>query len=154
MENEIELRPILKLSGSGEVYKAFGDEITILISGAESGGKFTMFVDKTMPGDGPPLHYHENEDECFFVLEGTAEFYKDGKWIQAPVGASAFMPKGAVHTFRNSGDIPLKLLVHASPSGFEIFFSRCAEEFKKTAGPDMQRIMQISAEHGIHFVNP
>ena len=147
-----ELMPVINPSGKGAVYKAFGDEITILISGAESGGKFTMFVDLTQPGGGPPLHYHENEDEVFFVLEGKAEFYKDGEWIAAAAGTSAFMPRGCVHTFRNCGDVPLKLLVHASPSGFEIFFSRCAEEFKKPSGPDMQRIMQISAEHGIHFV--
>ena len=147
-----DIKPLINSNNHGAIYKAFGDEIRLLISGAESGGKFTLFVDTTPPGGGPPLHYHENEDECFYVLEGKAEFYKDSQWIAASAGSSAFMPKGCVHTFRNCGDVALKLLVHASPAGFEIFFSRCAEEFKNPNGPDMQRIMQISAEHGINFV--
>jgi hypothetical protein len=44
------------------------------------------------------------------------------------------------------------VLVSMSPAGFETFFSRCAEEFVKPGGPAMQRIVEISAEHGIYFV--
>jgi hypothetical protein len=43
------------------------------------------------------------------------------------------------------------MLITTAPSGFETFFTRCATEFANPAGPDMQRIMEISAEHGIHF---
>jgi hypothetical protein len=64
-----------------------------------------------------------------------------------------FMPRGVVHSFRNPGSTPLRMLVHTAPSGFEVFFSRCADEFAKPGPPDMQRIMAISAEHGIFFVN-
>jgi hypothetical protein len=39
-----------------------------------------------------------------------------------------------------------------TPSGFEKFFARCAEEFAKTDNPDMSRIIEIGREHGIHFV--
>ena len=35
--------------------------------------------------------------------------------------------------------------------GIEIFFARCAEEFAKPSGPDMDRIIQISREHGIEY---
>ena len=28
------------------------------------------------------------------------------------------------------------------------------EEFQKPGGPDMVQIFEISAEHGIHYVNP
>ena len=37
--------------------------------------------------------------------------------------------------------------------GFEVLFARCAKEFAKPIPPDMSRIVAISAEHGIHFVN-
>jgi hypothetical protein len=39
-----------------------------------------------------------------------------------------------------------------TPSGFEKFFARCAEEFAKPGGPNMPRIIEIGVEHGIHFV--
>jgi hypothetical protein len=43
------------------------------------------------------------------------------------------------------------MLLSTIPAGFDLFFSRCAEEWAKDGGPDMARIFQIAAEHGIHF---
>jgi mannose-6-phosphate isomerase-like protein (cupin superfamily) len=137
----------------GRVIRAFGDEITVHLGAAETGGKYTMFTDVTPPGGGPPPHYHQNEDEWFFVLEGRAEFFKDNVWIEVPVGTAVFTPRGVVHAFRNPGDKPLRQLIQTAPSGFETFFARCAEEFAKPGPPDMKRIIEISTEHGIHFVN-
>ena len=137
----------------GRVIRAFGDEITVHLSAAETDGKYTLFTDVTPPGGGPPPHYHLNEDEWFFVLEGHAEFFRDNVWAEVPVGTAIYIPKGVVHTFRNRGDKPLRMLLQTSPSGFENFFARCAEEFAKPGPPDMKRIIEISAEHGIHFVD-
>jgi hypothetical protein len=44
------------------------------------------------------------------------------------------------------------MLVHTSPSGFEVFFARCAAEFAKPGPPDMSRLVEIAGEYGIHFV--
>ena len=134
------------------VLRAFGEEVTIYLGGAETGGQFTSFVEITPPGGGPPPHYHKNEDEWFFPLEGRVEFLLDGTWNEVPMATSVFVPRGTVHTFRNPGELPLKMLIHTSPAGFETFFERCAEEFAKPGPPDMDRIVGISAEHGIHFV--
>ena len=60
--------------------------------------------------------------------------------------------RGVVHTFKNAGDQPSRMLISATPSGFEKFFARCAEEFAKAGGPNMARIIEIGVEHGIHFV--
>lgn len=67
-------------------------------------------------------------------------------------GGTVFMPRGVVHTFKNVGDEPSRMLVMTTPSGFEKFFARCSEEFAKPGGPDMSRIIEIGVEHGIHFV--
>lgn len=142
------------LPSGGKVIRAFGDEITVHLGGSETGGKYTMFSAVTPPGGGTPLHYHANEDEWFFVLEGRAEFFKNNGWAQVPIGTAVFTPKGVVHGFRNPGDKPLRMLMHTAPSGFEIFFARCAEEFAKPGPPDMPRLVEIAGEHGIHFVNP
>lgn len=136
----------------GKVIRAFGDEITVHLGGADTGGRCTMFTCLTPPGGGPPPHFHECEDEWFFVLEGQAEFFRDGAWTPAPPGTAVFIPKGAVHTFRNPGDRPLKMLIQTAPSGFETFFARCEVEFARPGPPDMTRLTQIAAEHGIRFV--
>jgi len=130
---------------------AFGDTTTFHLTGDQTGGRYTVFTSITQPGGGPPPHRHENEDEWFLVQEGRAEFFNGEAWTEVPVGTSVFMQRGTVHTFRNAGDTPLKLLVQASPSGFETFFTRCAAQFDKPGGPDMARIMEISTEHGISY---
>ncbi|MBS0196509.1 MAG: cupin domain-containing protein [Planctomycetes bacterium] len=137
---------------SCKVIRAFGDEIALHLTGAETDGKYTLFTSVSPPGGGPPPHYHLNEDETFFVLEGRAEFFKDGVWAEVPVGSVVYTPRGVVHTFRNAGQTHLKLLVSTAPSGFEVFFARCEEVLSKPGPPDMPRIIQIAAEHGIHFV--
>jgi mannose-6-phosphate isomerase-like protein (cupin superfamily) len=137
---------------AGKTIRAFGDEITVHLGAAETDGKYTMFTSVTPPGGGPPPHYHLNEDEWFLVLEGRAEFFKEGIWSEVPVGTAVYAPRGVVHSFRNPGDTPLKMLLHTSPCGFETFFARCEQEFNKPGAPEMGRLLQIAAEHGIHFV--
>lgn len=137
--------------GAGQVVRAFGDEMLVHLDGAQTGGAFAMFTLTTPPGGGPPLHHHDNEDEWFYPLEGRVEFFRDGAWSEVPMGTVVFMPRGVVHTFRNPGPAPLRMLIHTSPAGFERFFARCAAEFDKPGEPEMARIVQIAAEHGIHF---
>lgn len=147
------LYPCIVSPTGGTVIRAFGEEVTIHLSGKDTDGQFTMWTEVTPPGGGPPPHYHLNDDEWFFPMEGRVEFFKDNSWTEVPMGTAVFMPKGVVHAFRNPGEKPLKMLIHTTPSGFETFFARCAEEFTKSSPPDMARIIEISAEHGIHFVN-
>ena len=151
MNGHPSLSPAVILPGQGRVVEAFGDEITFLLTGAETGGRFTMFLSVTPPGMGPPPHLHVVDDEWFHVLEGRAAFFKDGDWTEVPPGTSVFIPHGTVHAFRNAGDTPLKQLIHTAPSGFETFFTLCAEELHREGGPDMNRITEIATEHGIQF---
>ena len=111
-----------------------------------------MWTEVTPPGGGPPLHFHINDDETFHVLEGRIAFYKKGHWHEVGPGGSAFIPRGEVSTFKNVGETPARMLLSTTPAGFENFFARCAEEFSKPGGPDMTRVKEIAAEHGIHFV--
>ena len=138
----------------GKVLKAFDTEITVFLGSAETDGKYTVFSETTPPGGGPPPHFHDNEDEWFFPLEGRVEFLIDGAWQEVPMGTVVFAPRGTTHTFRNPGDEPLRMLMQTAPAGFEVFFERCAEVFASADGPDMDRIGQIAGEHGIHFVEP
>ena len=134
------------------VLHAFGEEVTILLDGERTNGKLTMWIEVTPPGGGPPPHYHLNEDESFHVLEGRVAFLADDHWHEVGPGGAAFMPRGVVHTFKNIGNQPSRILLTTTPSGFERFFARCAEEFAKPSGSDMSRIILIGVEHGIHFL--
>ena len=135
------------------VLRAFGEEVIILLDGEQTGGRQTMWLESTPPNGGPPPHFHINDDETFYVLEGHVSIFHDGNWEELGAGGSAFVPRGQLHTFKNVGESASRMLLSTSPSGFEVFFSRCAEEFSKPDGVDMGRVFGIAAEHGIHFVN-
>jgi quercetin dioxygenase-like cupin family protein len=152
MSNPIPASIITALPSNHQVIRAFGSELIIHLSTQQTGGRCTMLTSIQPPGVGPPPHFHRNEDEWFFVLDGPTEFLNDGAWVEVPQGTAVFVPKGVVHAFRNAGDRPQRVLVHAAPGGIETFFARCAEEFAKSSGPDMNRIIQISREHGIEYV--
>jgi quercetin dioxygenase-like cupin family protein len=142
----------LSAPAKGGRYAPFGDEIVIHLDGQDTDGMLTMWTGTLPPDGGPPPHYHLNEDEAFRVLEGQVAFLVNGEWREVGPGGSAFMPRGVVHTFKNVGDRPSRVLIMTTPSGFETFFARCAEEFAKPGGPNMPRIIEIGVEHGIHFV--
>ena len=55
-------------------------------------------------------HSHA-EDEFFFVLEGTAEFFLDGRTRQGGPYTSFYCPSNTKHGIRNVGDAELKYLV-------------------------------------------
>lgn len=57
-----------------------------------------------------PPHKHI-EDEFFFVLVGTAEFYLDGKTKVAGPYTSFYCPSNVEHGIKNVGDTELKYLV-------------------------------------------
>ena len=143
---------IVVAPGEGQVLRAFGEEVTILLTGEQTGGRLTMWLETTPPGGGPPLHFHINDDETFHVLEGRVAFFHGGAWHEVGPGGTAFVPRGQLHAFKNVGEEKSRMLLSTAPAGFDVFITRCAEEFAKPA-VDMGRVMEISAEHGIHFVD-
>ena len=132
--------------------RAFGEEVALFLDGERTAGKFTMWTEVTPPGGGPPPHYHVNEDELFYVISGRVGFLVNDKWHKVGPGGTAFMPRGVVHTFKNVGNQPSRMLIMTMPSGIEKFYARCAEEFAKPGGADMSRLAEIGAAHGIHFL--
>jgi len=55
-------------------------------------------------------HKHEG-DEIFYVLEGTAQFYLDGKTVTGGANTSFYCPVGSEHGISNAGSTELKYLV-------------------------------------------
>src|SRR5262245_18354296 len=58
-------------AGSGPVYWGPGDEVTFMLTGAETGGAFCLAAVSVPPGGGPPPHIHDREDETLYLLQGA-----------------------------------------------------------------------------------
>jgi mannose-6-phosphate isomerase-like protein (cupin superfamily) len=50
-----------------------------------------------------PLHLHRNDDEAWYVLEGTLHVRVGHDVIEANAGSAVFVPRGTPHTYWNPG---------------------------------------------------
>ncbi len=131
-------------------FPVLGDQVDMLITGEMTGGASATLIETSPPGGGPPPHQHKNEDETFFVVEGDYEFLCDGQWIKAAPGDAFHRLRGTVHTFRNCGTTPGKMLIVVTPANFENYL----EEISPLSVPaDMAKLIEISNRYGITFPN-
>jgi quercetin dioxygenase-like cupin family protein len=98
-----------------------GDTYTILVSGADTDGRYTLIDMHVPPGGGPPPHRHDFE-EMFTILDGEIEFTFRGVSAVATAGETINVPANAPHVFRNVSERSARLLCLCSPAGQEEFF--------------------------------
>jgi quercetin dioxygenase-like cupin family protein len=112
-----------------------GDTYTILVSGADTAGRYTLIDMHVPPGGGPPPHRHDFE-EMFTVLDGEIELTFRGVSATAKAGETINVPANAPHVFRNVSERPARLLCLCSPAGQEEFFKEVGVPVAhRTEGP-------------------
>src|SRR4051795_12430636 len=102
-------------AGEGERIWIVGDTMTFKSTGESTRGNLVLIENLTVPGGGPPPHIHTREDEFFFVLDGTFEARIGDEVHTLGAGGHAYVPRGAVHNFRNTAETPSRILVGFTP---------------------------------------
>ena len=112
------------------------------------------------PGDMPPLHVHERDDEGFFVLEGELTLWVgDAEPVVLGPGEFANAPAGVPHTYCVTSAEPVVSLVMGKP-GFAAFVRDAGVPAERhelpvlDGPPDAERIARIAAEHRITLLGP
>lgn len=119
--------PIVRRPGEGTVIQGpAGGPLVFKVRGDETDGSLTAVENVIAPGDGPPLHVHANEDESWFIIDGSVRFRLGDDLADAPAGSFVFVPRGVAHCFANFADTPARMLVMFTPSGMERFFDAFA----------------------------
>jgi quercetin dioxygenase-like cupin family protein len=142
-------------------YWVLGGHVRIILTSADTGGKFSVVEGTCQPGFAVPAHLHHRQDEIFYVLEGTLEFELDGKPLAAPAGTFVHVPANTLHGFRNAGTATAKFANYHTPGGFEEFFKECGVPCtagSKSPGPpkpeEMPRLIKIFEKHGMTVPMP
>ena len=133
--------------GSSPSFDFGGLGVDWKINAADTGGGFSVVHHPIAPHAlAAPLHYHHNEDEYSYVLEGTLGALLGDQVVEAGPGTWVFKPRGQWHTFWNAGSTPVHIIEVISPGGFEDYFREVAE-----AWGDVERFAQINAKYDLEM---
>ncbi|TDW48057.1 cupin domain [Flavobacterium sp. 270] len=71
----------------------------------------TLKMSIVEPGKSTHALHHHPEEEFFYILEGSASFFLDGKTVVVGPNTSLYCPPNAEHGISNAGNTDLKYLV-------------------------------------------
>src|SRR4051794_37188949 len=97
-------KPIVLPPGAGRQYPMGRISAIFKADEAETAHKYSIsewWLEPNSTGPGP--HSHE-EDDVFFILEGTMSVFLADHWIDAPAGTFVLIPGGVTHDFQNRSD--------------------------------------------------
>jgi len=119
------------------------DDPGLKASQHSTGGALSVF--ETTVEAGPPLHVHDREDECFYVLDGELSIRCGSDVFDAAAGSFVFLPRGRPHRFWTR-DTSARLLLIAVPGGIEDYFGQINN------ASDEAELHRIGELHGIRVV--
>ncbi len=143
--------PKVIAANDGTSFQSPSERGHIKLWAAETGGQFQLAEFLVEPGDGPPYHIHDLEDEVFYVLDGEIEFTIDGAKTIAGPGTTVFGARGVPHRFQGAGNKTSKVLIFITGSNFETFYGRWME-LAESGNMTPESGAALAAEHGIRFI--
>lgn len=148
-------------ANEGEARWWMGSLALIKASGKDTDRQFALVEVVEHEGAEAPLHVHHNEDEGFWILEGSLTFEVGDQTLQAEAGTFLFGPKDVPHRYIvNKG--PARLLFILAPSGFEDFIREASEPALTPSLPprsdvpptdeEMEQFMPIVQKYGMEIL--
>jgi len=130
-----------------------GDTFDCKVSAKDTDGDIYVFESKRIKEGGPSHHYHFDQDEWWYVLQGEFLIRMGDITYKAKAGDSVFGPRMIPHSFAKIGEGEGKLLMFFQPAGkMEEFFKKISEGVAKNMSEEEQD--KFREEHGLKKVGP
>ncbi|MFL5680331.1 MAG: quercetin 2,3-dioxygenase [Chloroflexota bacterium] len=152
-------RPVAVAPGEGQSVWSLGGRFTVKLDGTASEDRYSLVEAVAFRSTEPPLHIHRREDEAWYILDGEMTFHVGDEAHRATKGSFVFAPRGIPHTFTVDTE-PTRVLVLASPGGFEHFALELGELATGDAAPrDLgvpapEVLGPVAERYGIEVVGP
>jgi mannose-6-phosphate isomerase-like protein (cupin superfamily) len=141
-------QPMVLGPDEGTHLNVLGELITLMVSGQQTGGAFTVLAETSPPGGGTPLHTHHGEDEALYILEGEYEIKCGEHTVRAGPRSFVFAPRDIPHQLTNVSSGPSKILGIISPAGFEGLW---LEISRLQSPPAIEKIHEIAAKYRLEI---
>ena len=113
-----------------------GDTFYGKVSARDSGGDMYAFESTREKKGGPPLHYHYEQDEWWYILEGEFLFQVGEDTFEAKAGDSVFGPRMVPHAFAKTGEGNARMLTIFQPAG------KMEAHFKAVSGGALSKLSE------------
>jgi quercetin dioxygenase-like cupin family protein len=139
-----------------------GSLMTFLVDGAETHGRFALMQYEAKPGNEPPPHLHEFENEIFYVLEGEIEAYQGDAVFRLKPGDCLFTPMGEPHAWYILAPT-LRMLIMVEPAFSDRYFQEMGKPIIEMCLPsdqltyaqsNPQHAMTVGMKYGVKILMP
>jgi len=127
-----------------------GERTSILATGHDTDNRVSIFDSELPQGNEAPWHYHEIDDEIFYIISGEVEFGVDQEQFVARAGDLIIAGPHVPRRFKALADSHL-LIVNA-PSGPSEGFIRELAGFPKGVVPSEDDRQRFVKKFKIHIV--
>ena len=130
-----------------------GDVFYTKVSTEDSDGALYMFESFRDKKGGPPLHYHFDQDEFWYILEGEFLFKVGEETFTAKKGDSIFGPRMIPHAFAKINEGDARILMAFQPAGkMEANFKAVSKGLTKNMSDEEKA--KFREAHGFKVVGP
>ncbi|PKG57106.1 cupin domain-containing protein [Shewanella sp. Choline-02u-19] len=140
----------VKAGKAERYYLDQGEMTSILASGADTDDRVSIFDSKLPKGNEAPWHYHEIDDEIFYLISGEIEFGVENEEFVASAGDLVIAGPNVKRRFRAITDS--HLLVINAPSGPSEGFIRDISTFSQDNQPTDSDRQAFIDKYRIHIV--
>lgn len=147
----------------GTTLSVLGDRYVFKLTGADTGGAYSLFEFMIPPGHGSPPHVHHREEEGFHITEGELTFYIGHERTRVVAGPGDYInaPRDLPHFFRNEGTVPTRGAIIIAPAGLENFFAAFgtplptpdSDPVPPTA-EQIAKLNEIAPQYGLEILGP
>lgn len=136
-------------SEEGELLNILGAPMAVRLADPAA----SLFVARhtTPPGFMVPPHKHEDDDEAFYILEGTLTLLGADGETTATAGDFAFLPRGSVHGFRNDTKSDVEFLVICTPGVQSAEMFRQLDRVANGAPLSPETTAAVTSQYGVEF---
>jgi mannose-6-phosphate isomerase-like protein (cupin superfamily) len=125
-----------------------GERFMIRVPSNATGGAYVVLELVAEPCNGVPMHVHDDEEEHFIIVEGTARMANGSKTLDVTAGSAVTVNKGIPHAWCNRTDAPLRMLVIFTPGRIKGLFRAIA------ANKGEDDVIAIANAYGTRMIGP
>jgi mannose-6-phosphate isomerase-like protein (cupin superfamily) len=125
-----------------------GERFAIRTASTVTSGAYVVLEVVAEPRNGVPTHVHDNEEEHFIIVEGTAHMANGNETLDVAAGSAITVGKGVPHAWCNRTNFLLRMLVIFTPGRIEGLFR--ATSVRKQEDD----VLAIANAYGTRIVGP